>query len=92
MVCYFRKLWEFEQSVLNDERIYIQTKFQMDGDLTHRFVDDLFVPTKSRIDPQMAQTVFELHRQGLENAEKQWMGLLQTCVNLVKDLLSFRVK
>lgn len=90
MIRYFRKLWEFEQYVLNGERIYAQTKFHLDGDLTNRFLDDLFIPNKSKIDPKMAQLVFELHRQGVENAQKQWSGLIETCVNLVKNLMPFR--
>lgn len=92
MIRYFRKLWEFEQSVLNGDRIYAQTKFQLDGDLTNRFVDDLFMPSKSKIDPKMAQLIFDLHRQGVENAQKQWSGLIDTCVNLVKSLIPFRTK
>ena len=87
-----RQLWEIEQSVLNGDRIYAQTKFHLDGDLTNRFVDDLFVPSKSKIDHKMAQIVFDLHRQGVENAQKQWSGLINTCVNLVKDLIPFRAK
>ncbi len=88
----FRKLWEFEQSILNGERIYAQTKFQLDGDLNNRFLDDLFIPTRSKIDPKMAKLVFELHHQAVDNAEKQWTGLIMTCVNLVKDLMPFRSK
>ncbi len=87
-----RQLWEFEQSVINGDRIYAQTKFHLDGDLTNRFVDDLFVPSKSKIDQKMAQLVFDLHRQGVENAQRQWSGLINTCVNLVKDLIPFRTK
>jgi hypothetical protein len=87
-----RKLWEFQQSVLNGDRIYAQTKFSLDGDLTNRFIDDLFMPSKSRdkIDPKMAGLVFDLHRQGVENAQRQWSGLIDTCVNLIKNLMQFR--
>lgn len=92
MIRYFRKLWEFEQSVLNGERIFAQTKFHLDGDLTNKFIDDLFMPSKSRIDPTMTQLVFDLHRQGVENAQKQWSGLITTCVNLVKSLMPFRAQ
>ncbi|MFZ4727380.1 MAG: hypothetical protein ACOYMQ_01810 [Pseudanabaena sp.] len=89
---YLRKLWEFEQSTLNGERIYAQTKFQLDGDLTNRFLDDLFTPNRSKIDPSIAKLIFELHHQAVDNAEKQWTGLITTCVNLVKDLMPFRSK
>ncbi|PZV17830.1 MAG: hypothetical protein DCF20_05545 [Pseudanabaena sp.] len=92
MIRYFRKLWELEQSVLNGERIYAQTKFQLDGDLSNKFLDDLFVSTKSKIDPKMAKLVFDLHSQAVENAQQQWTGLIMTCVNLVKDLMPFRAK
>ena len=96
MVRYFRKLWEFEQSVLNGELIYAQTKFQLDGDLTNKFVNDLFVPSivpgRIKIDTTMAKLVFDLHHQAVENAQKQWSGLITTCVNLVKDLMPFRSK
>lgn len=88
----FRKLWELEQSVLNGERIYAQTKLSLDGDLTNRFIDDLFVPNRSKIDPTMAKLVFDLHNHAAENAQKQWSGLITTCVNLVKDLMPFRSK
>lgn len=92
MIRYFRKLWELEQSILNGERVYAQTRFELDGDLTNRFLDDLFVPARSKIDPKMAKLVFDLHHQAVENAEKQWSGLILTCVNLVKDLMQFRAK
>ena len=87
-----RKLWEFEQSVLNGDRIYAQTKFSLDGDLTNRFIDDLFMPSKGKgkIDPKMVGLVFDLHRQGVENAQKQWSGLIETCIGLIKNLMQFR--
>jgi len=87
-----RKLWELEQSVLHGERIWAQTKLSLDGDLTNRFVKDLFVPDISEIGPPMAKLIFDLHNQAVENAEKQWTGLITTCVNLVKDLMPFRNK
>lgn len=92
MIRYFRKLWEFEQSVLNGDRIYAQTKFQLDGDLTNRFIEDLFMPSKSKFDPKMTQLIFDLHRQGVENAQRQWSGLIETSVSLVKSLIPFRAK
>ena len=85
-----RKLWEFEQSVLNGDRIYAQTKFSLDGDLTNRFLDDLFIPSRSKIDPKVAGLIFDLHRQGVENAQRQWSGLIETCVGLIKNLMQFR--
>jgi hypothetical protein len=92
IIRYFRKLWELEQSVLNGDRIYAQTKFALDGDLTNRFIEDLFFPSKSKqpIDPKMVSLIFDLHRQAVENAQKQWSGLIETCVNMIKNLMQFR--
>jgi hypothetical protein len=88
-----RKLWELEQSVLNGERICAQTKLSLDGDLTNRFIEDLFVSNSGKkIDPTIAKLVFDLHNHAAENAEKQWSSLIITCVNLVKDLIPFRNK
>jgi hypothetical protein len=88
-----RKLWELEQSVLNGERICAQTKLSLDGDLTNRFIEDLFVSNRGKkIDPTIAKLVFDLHNHAAESAEKQWSGLITTCVNLVKDLIPFRNK
>jgi hypothetical protein len=92
LIRYFRKLWEFEQSILNGELIYAQTKFHLDGDLNNKFLDDLFVPAKSNIDPKTAKLILDLHHHAVENAQKQWAGLITTCVNLVKDLMPFRSK
>jgi|GEM_PF-624050 len=85
-----RKLWEFEQSVLNGDLIYAQTKFSLDGDLTNRYLNDLFIPSQSKIDPKLVGLVFDLHRQGVENAQKQWSGLIDTCIGLIKNLMQFR--
>jgi hypothetical protein len=92
MIRYFRKLWEFEQSILNGELIYAQTKFHLDGDLNNKFLDDLFVPNKRNIDLKSAKLILDLHHHAVENAQKQWTGLITTCVNLVKDLMPFRPK
>jgi len=92
MIRNLRKLWELEQSVLNGERIFAQTTFQLDGDLTNRFVDDLFGAGRNKIDPTVTKLIFDLHNQAVENAQKQWTGLITTCVNLIKDLMPFRAK
>lgn len=92
MIRYFRTLWEFEQMVLNGEQIYAQTIFQLDGDLTNRFVDDLFAPTRSKIEPKIAQLILDTHRSALVNAEGQWTKLIETCVNLVKNLIPYRIQ
>ena len=89
MTRFFRELWEYEQSVIKGEKIYAQTRFQLDGDLTNRFIDDLFA-SSNRMEPRIAQLIIDLHRQGVENAEKQWSGLINTCLNLVQNLMPFR--
>ncbi|OIP69688.1 MAG: hypothetical protein AUK48_14335 [Oscillatoriales cyanobacterium CG2_30_44_21] len=85
---YFRKLWEFEQTILCEEDVYAQTIFQLDGDLTNRFVDDLFDPSRTK----SAQLVLDIHQKALVNAESQWKSLIETCVNLVKYLIPYRVQ
>ncbi len=94
MIRYFRKLWEVEQSFINGDRIYAQTKLTLDGDLTNRYIKDLFKPTQSdvepELDPKMAGLILSLHRQGVVNAQNQWSSLINTCVDLVKSLIPFR--
>ncbi|PZU99877.1 MAG: hypothetical protein DCE90_00870 [Pseudanabaena sp.] len=92
MIRYFRTLWEFEQMVLNGEQVYAQTKFQLDGDLTNRFNDDLFAPARSKIEPKVAQLILDIHQKALINAEGQWTRLIETCVNLIKDLIPYRIQ
>ena len=87
MIRYFRKLWEIEQSVLNGERIFAQTKFHLDGDSTNRFIEDLFISGR---DPMITKLVFDLHNNAVENAQKQWTNLITTCVDLVKALIPYR--
>ena len=82
----FRRLWETEQTIVHGDRIYAQTRFQMDGDLTNRFVEDLFSSGKGRFDPKMVELIFRLHHQAVENAESQWSKLIDTCVGLIKSL------
>ena len=95
MTRYFRKLWEAEQSFINGDRVYAQTKLTLDGDLTNRFVQDLFQLTASsdvnpKIDPKTSELILSLHRQSVENGQHQWSGLINTCVDLVKSLIPFR--
>lgn len=100
MTRYFRKLWETEQSFINDDLVWAQTKLTLDGDLTNRFVKELFQlnstsnvkssDVKTAIDPKMAGLILNLHRQSVINGQNQWSGLINTCVNLVKSLIPFR--
>ncbi|NUN64199.1 hypothetical protein HCU40_05400 [Pseudanabaena biceps] len=92
LICYFRKLWEIEQMVLNGEQTYAQTRFQLDGDLTNRFIDGLFIPSKQKIDPKSAQLIVQIHHDALENAQGQWSKLIETCLNLVKNLIPYRIQ
>jgi hypothetical protein len=82
----FRRLWETEQTIVNGDRIYAQTRIEMDGDLTNRFVEDLFTGGKGRFDPKMVEIIFRLHHQAVENAESQWSKLIDTCIGLIQSL------
>jgi hypothetical protein len=81
-----RKFWEVEQTIVHEDRIYAQTRFQMDGDLTNRFVEDLFSSRNGSFDPKMVELIFRLHHQAVENAESQWSKLIDTCVGLITSL------
>lgn len=86
MIRIFRKLWEVEQTVIHSDRTYAQTRFQMDGDLTNRYVDDLFMPSKGNFDAKTAELILKLHTQALENAQGQWSKLIDTCIGLITSL------
>lgn len=92
IIRYLRKLWEIEQMVLNCEETYAQTRFQLDGDLTNRFINSLFIPDKKKIDPKSAQLILQIHQDAMENAQGQWSKLIETCLNLVKNLIPYRVQ
>ncbi|MEI6427287.1 MAG: hypothetical protein WCO45_02700 [Pseudanabaena sp. ELA607] len=86
-----RKIWEMRNCVINGDRIFAQTKLGLDGDLTNRYVKDLFETGKeSKFPFDTTRLVLELHRIGVENAEQQWKELIDLVIGLVKDLFQFR--
>jgi hypothetical protein len=86
-----RKIWEMRNCIINGDRIYAQTKLGLDGDLTNRYVKDLFDGGKeSKLPFDTTRLILELHRIGVENAEQQWKELIDLVIGLVKDLLQFR--
>ena len=89
---FLRKLWETEQTIIHCDRIYAQTRFQLDGDLSNRFVNELFGinNSKNSLTPETAKLVLEIHNKALENAESQWSKLINTAVDLVTKLIPYR--
>ncbi len=86
-----RKIWEMRNCVINGDRIFAQTKVGLDGDLTNRYVKDLFDGGKeNKLHFDTTRLILELHRIGVENAEQQWKELIDLVIGLVKDLLQFR--
>ncbi len=92
MTRFLRKLWETEQTIIHCDRIYAQTRFQMDGDLCNRFVKELFGISEGEVQftPEKAQLVLSIHNKALENAESQWSKLINTAVDLVTKLIPYR--
>ncbi len=83
-----RKLWELELSLLHEDVIFAQTTLHLDGDLTNRYRRELF--DRRVFAPETAQSILQLHHTGVENAEKQWNGLIQLVVGLIERLIPFR--
>lgn len=74
-----RKINELKAAVDNDDIIYAQTVLQLDGDIINRYRKDLFKnPDK--------ELIIKIHHEGVTGGEKQWRGLLQFTVNLVKSI------
>lgn len=87
---FLRKLWEAEQTIIHNDRIYAQTRFQLDGDLSNRFIGDLFGFDNSKLTSEKAQLILKIHNQAVENAESQWSKLINTVVDLVTKLIPYR--
>lgn len=74
-----RKINELKSAIDNDDIIYVQTVLQLDGDIINRYRKDLFKnPNK--------ELIIKIHNEGVSGGEKQWRGLLQFTVNLVKSI------
>ncbi|MDX2254227.1 MAG: hypothetical protein NW214_01790 [Pseudanabaenaceae cyanobacterium bins.39] len=85
---FLRQLWEYQQNVLSGDRIYAQTRLELDGDLTNRFLEDLLLPSHRKLDTSTAKTILDIHFGAVRNAEEQWTGLIQSCVDLIGKLAS----
>jgi hypothetical protein len=83
---FLRQLWENEQTLLHGDRIYAQTRLELDGDLTNRFVEDLLLPSHKKLDASTAKIILDIHFNALKNAESQWSTLIANCVGLVEKL------
>lgn len=68
------------ESAENVDTIYAQTVMQLDGDVINRYHRDLF------LDEGVKNLVLSTHKEAVESGEKQWRGLLEFMVNLVKSI------
>ncbi len=63
--------------------IYAQTVIQLDGDIINRYHQQL-------MEHSHKQVIMQLHHEGVVSGEKQWHGLLDFMVNLVKTIVKER--
>ena len=66
----------------NIDIIYAQTVMQLDGDIINRYHAKLFE------DEEIKALVLKTHNEAVESGEKQWRGLLDFMVDLVKSVTS----
>ncbi|HEY9804392.1 MAG TPA: hypothetical protein V6D25_28930 [Leptolyngbyaceae cyanobacterium] len=63
------------------DTIYAQTVMQLDGDIITRYHKDLFsLPEEAK------KLILQVHNEGVVAGEKQWHGVLDFLINLVRDL------
>ncbi|WP_236140357.1 hypothetical protein [Nostoc sp. CMAA1605] len=63
------------------DTIYAQTVMQLDGDIITRYHRDLFdLPEDAK------NIILQIHNEGVVAGEKQWRGILDFMINLVKSL------
>ncbi|MGH1397003.1 MAG: hypothetical protein ACRAVC_23655 [Trichormus sp.] len=63
------------------DTIYAQTVMQLDGDIITRYHKDLFsLPEDAK------NLILQIHNEGVVAGEKQWRGILDFMINLVKSL------
>ncbi|MBD2499438.1 hypothetical protein H6G83_02200 [Anabaena azotica FACHB-119] len=63
------------------DTIYAQTVMQLDGDIITRYHKDLFsLPEEAK------KLILQVHNEGVVAGEKQWHGVLDFMINLVRDL------
>lgn len=68
------------------DTIYAQTVMQLDGDIITRYHKDLFsLPEEAR------KLILQVHNEGVVAGEKQWHGVLDFLINLVRDLANLSI-
>ncbi|MBD2360846.1 hypothetical protein H6G36_06560 [Anabaena minutissima FACHB-250] len=63
------------------DTIYAQTVMQLDGDIITRYHKDLF-----DLSEDSKNLILQIHNEGVVAGEKQWRGILDFMINLVKSL------
>ncbi|MFZ9739512.1 MAG: hypothetical protein ACO3EZ_16050 [Prochlorotrichaceae cyanobacterium] len=63
--------------------IYAQTVMQIDGDVINRYNQALFDPENIT----RREIILSIHNQGVEAGERQWRGLMQFMVDLLKNFV-----
>ena len=76
-----RKINELKAALDNGDLIYAQTVLQLDGDVINRYRRDLF-------EQKHKDLIISIHNEGVSGGEKQWRGLLQFAVDLVKNIMA----
>ncbi|BCL35421.1 hypothetical protein [Nostoc sp. MS1] len=68
------------------DTIYAQTVMQLDGDIITRYHKDLFgLPEETK------NLILRVHNEGVVAGEKQWHGVLDFMINLVRDLANLSI-
>lgn len=68
------------------DTIYAQTVMQLDGDIITRYHKDLFsLPEEAK------NLILQVHNEGVVAGEKQWHGVLDFLINLVRDLANLSI-
>ncbi|MBD2342935.1 hypothetical protein [Anabaena subtropica] len=66
---------------IKTDTIYAQTVMQLDGDIITRYHKDLFsLPEETK------SLILQVHNEGVVAGEKQWHGVLDFVINLVRSL------
>lgn len=71
---------------LKTDTIYAQTVMQLDGDIITRYHKDLFV-----LPDATKNLILQVHNEGVVAGEKQWRGVLDFVINLVRTLANLSV-
>ncbi|WP_414753599.1 hypothetical protein [Anabaena sp. CCY 9910] len=68
------------------DTIYAQTVMQLDGDIITRYHKDLFsLPEETK------NLILQVHNEGVVTGEKQWHGILDFMINLVRNMANLAV-